>query len=143
MSMRCLRSKTQRTNRRAQFTQHGVVSHDGFGGLSHHLHLAAIEPNHAIANGLYLVQRVRAKENGFASIAQRNDAVKGLACKRAIAHRQGFVNDQNIGVDTGGNGKRQAHIHARRVGFNGLVNEGANVGKRNDVFNAVFNFQVC
>ena len=77
---------------------------------------------------------MRTKQHSGALLFELHDALKRFFSKRTIAYRQGFVNDQNIGVGAGGNGKSQAHIHAAGVGFDRLVNELSNARKVNNAF---------
>ena len=77
---------------------------------------------------------MRTKQHSGALFFELHDALKRFFSERAIAHRQGFVNDQNIGVGAGGDGKSQAHVHAAGIGFNRLVNELAHTRKVNNAF---------
>jgi hypothetical protein len=76
---------------------------------------------------------VRTEKNGCAAVAQTKNSVKGLAGELAVAHRQGFVNHQDVGLDAGSKRKRESDEHARGVGFDGPVNEHANAGKSDDL----------
>ena len=82
---------------------------------------------------------MRAKQQRHAALLELHDAVKRLARKSTIAHRQGFVNDQNIGLHGSGDGKRKPHIHAAGVRSNGLIDELADVCKVNDFLKVLFN----
>ena len=93
-----------------------------------------IKPQRTVAKRFHLVHGVRTKQHGGALRFELHDALKRLFGKRAIAHAQCFVNDQNIGVGAGGNRESQAHIHAAGIGFNGLVNELTYARKLNNAF---------
>ena len=104
-----------------------------FGRNPDHSDLAVVQPEGAGTERFDLVHRVRAEKNGCAAVTQTQNAVEGLAGKLAVAHRQGFVNHQDVGFDAGGQRKRQSHEHAGGVGFNRAVNEHANAGKSDDL----------
>ena len=80
---------------------------------------------------------MRAKQDGGATLFHGVDAVERLAGKLAIAHGQGFVYDQDVRIDAGGQRKRQPHEHAAGVGFDGLVNEMPDAREINDIAQAV------
>ena len=88
-----------------------------------------VEPHRSVAKRFHLVHGMRAKQHRGALLFELHDALKRFLGKRAIAHAQRFVNDQNVGAGAGGNGKGQAHIHAAGISFNRLVNELANARK--------------
>ena len=48
----------------------------------------------------------------FARLAEAINALLALALKRLVAHRQYFVGDQDVGINRGRHGKRQARVHA-------------------------------
>ena len=93
-----------------------------------------VQPHSPVAKRFHLVQRVRTKQHRGALRFKLHDALKRLLGKRAIAHTQCFVNDQNIRIGAGGNGKSQAHIHAAGIRFNRLVNELTNTRKFHNAF---------
>ena len=96
------------------------------------LDLALVKPNGALTQGLHLVDVVRAKENGDPLVLQGHDAVKGLPGKGAVAHRQGLIDHQNIRLHARGNREREPHVHATRIGFDGLVDEVLNARELDD-----------
>ena len=83
---------------------------------------------------------MRAKQNGRAAVLQLHDAVERLARKGAVAYRQRLVDDQDVGLDAGGNGKREAHVHAARIGFDRLLDEGRDARKVDDRVVALVDF---
>ena len=93
-----------------------------------------IEPQRTVAKRFHLVHGVGAKQHGGALRFELHDALKRLLGKRTVAHTQGFINNQDVRVGAGGNGKSQTHIHAAGVGFNRLVNELANARKFDNAF---------
>ena len=72
---------------------------------------------------------MRAEENRRTFLFELHDAVKRLARKSAVTHRQGFINDQYVRVYIGSNGKRQTNIHAARIRFDRLINKLPDIGK--------------
>ena len=43
--------------------------------------------------------------------------------KDRVADRECFIHDQNIWLGVDRDGKGEAHVHARRVGLDGLMNK--------------------
>ena len=78
-----------------------------------------LQPQAALAKQVHMEQGVRAQQQGGAVFAQLHDAVEGAFGEHAIAHGEGFIDDEDVGLDTGGHRKRQAHLHAAGVGFDG------------------------
>ena len=48
---------------------------------------------------------------------------QALFLELGIAHRQNLIHDQNLGVEVGGNGESQAHVHPAGVALDGCVDE--------------------
>src|SRR5689334_25365490 len=59
--------------------------------------------------------------------------VQALLLKRVIANRQHFVNDENLRLQMRGDRKREAHVHAAAVAFDGCVDKLLDFGKRDDL----------
>src|SRR5690349_6167404 len=53
-----------------------------------------------------------------------------------VAHGQGFVDEEDFGIEVNGHREGEADDHAARVSFDGLVDEIANLGKVRDVCKA-------
>lgn len=60
-----------------------------------------------------------------------------LLREEGVAHRQGLVDHENIGVNMRDHGKGQPHQHAAGVGFDRLVDELADVGEGLDIGKAM------
>ena len=92
-----------------------------------------MQPNRAVTEDLDVKQRMRAEQDGRAALLDFHDAVKRAPSKSAITNRQGFVDDQHIRVNAGGDGKRQAHMHAAGIGLDRLIDVHTDVGEGNDL----------
>ena len=63
--------------------------------------------------------------------------------EQGVADGEGFVDDEDVGVDVDDDGKGQADVHAAGVGFDGLVDKRADVGKGDDVVEAFGDFALA
>ena len=79
-----------------------------------------------------VVRAVRAKQNSAAIAAKRHDAFDAFFLEMLVAHGQGFVDDQHIGLHRRDQCKRQPHRHARRIGFDRPVQRLAQLAKLDD-----------
>src|SRR5215211_5125900 len=89
---------------------------------------AVVDPHRALAQPRQLTGRV-ADEEQRAGAAEIVDPVDALLLEGEVAHRQGLVDDQDLGIDVGANGEGQPHAHASRIEFQRLVHEGADAGE--------------
>ena len=112
--------------------QKTLVSRNHRRRIAHLLYRSLFKPNRARTQRLDLVHRMRAKKNCRPLVAQGHDAVERLARKRAVADRQGFIDDQNVRVDAGGDGKSQPNVHSAGIGLDRLVDEVADAREIND-----------
>jgi len=105
---------------------------DGFHG-------AVLDPDEAVAKRLERREIMRDDQDGavFGEILD-----KGIAFRAefGIADGQGFVDDQNIGVGMGADGKGEACRHAARIHFEGLIKEIADIGEGLDGRHALQHF---
>ena len=114
-----------------------VVGACDFWGGPKHAGLAFFEPEGALAQGFDGADVVAGEEQGHAVVEHAPHAAHALELEQGVAHRQRFVDDQDLRVHMHRHRERQAHIHAAGVGFDGAVDEVANVGKGDDVFGPV------
>ena len=114
-----------------------VVGARDFWGSPKHAGLAFFEPEGALAQGFDGADVVAGEEQGHAVVEHAPHAAHALELEQGVAHRQRFVDDQDLRVHMHRHRERQAHIHAAGVGFDGAVDEVANVGKGDDVFGPV------
>ena len=68
-----------------------------------------------------MVEAVRAEQNRATEVSELLNAFHAFFLKVLIAHGQGFIDDQHLGLHGGDQGKSQAHHHARRISFDGPV----------------------
>ena len=66
------------------------------------------------------------------AIQQLADASLGLVDERDVAHAQALVDQENLGVDLGGDGEGQPHVHAAGVVLQRQVREVAKPGEFED-----------
>ena len=69
------------------------------------------------------------EQNGDALLPQFVNFAHTALAEVDVADRQGFVHDQDFGIDMDGDREGQADRHAARVRFHGLVDEVADLGK--------------
>ena len=79
-----------------------------------------------------------AGEDDRAGLTEFAEEAHALLAEERIANGQGFVDHQDIGVHMGNHGKGQANDHAAGVGFDRLIEEGADVGEGGDLVKAGF-----
>src|SRR5262249_35458903 len=61
------------------------------------------------------------------------DPFQALLLERRVAHRQDLVDEQDLGVEVGGDGEGQPNIHAAGVALGGGVEEFLDLGESDDV----------
>lgn len=59
---------------------------------------------------------------------------KTFGLEGSIAYGENFVNNKDFGIDVDGDSESQAHIHARRVMFDGLFYKFPKTGKVDNAF---------
>ena len=72
-----------------------------------------IQEDRALANAFNLSNVVAHQDYGpTIAIDQVFHSVEALALKGKVADRQDFVDDQDLGLNTCGDGEPEAHLHA-------------------------------
>ena len=99
----------------------GQILRDHALGLAQFDHASMIEPHGAVADGLHVGGGVGNEENGDAARAQLMHLAHAALAEVDVAHGQGFIHQQNFGIDVDGHGESQAHHHAAGIGFHRLV----------------------
>lgn len=117
-----------------------VVARDDIGRFTVGHDAAFVNPDGALAQGFDLEQGVGTENETDTLLFEGHDAVEGFAGKGGIADGECLVDDEQVGVDSGGYRKGEAHVHAAGVGAYGLVDEGADVGKLDDFVGALRDF---
>ncbi len=69
------------------------------------------------------------KQNRPAFAGDVAHLTQALLLKFSVAHRQHLIHDQYLGVEVGGDGERQAHVHTAGVALDGSVDELLHTGK--------------
>ena len=95
------------------------------------------QPHSAVADGFDVGDGVGNEEDGDAARAQFVDFAHAALAEIDVAYRQGFVHQQDFGVDIDGDGEGQADYHAARISFDRLIDEVADFGEVFDVFVAL------
>ncbi|MAG63888.1 hypothetical protein CMO84_10255 [Candidatus Woesearchaeota archaeon] len=75
--------------------------------------LALIHQHNVLTHGLDRSHVMRDEDRGLALLAEFIQAVDTFALEVLIPHRQGLVNQQDVRINAGGDGKSKAHVHAR------------------------------
>ena len=71
-----------------------------------------IEQDDAVAQHPDILHAVRNEKKRGALLAVAADAPKALMLEVGVANRQGFIDNQDIGADRGGDREGDAHLHA-------------------------------
>src|ERR1017187_7690779 len=134
-----------RTLRRAfQHQVRRVLFHHGRQILSHHPvrfadlpKAALLQPQGAVADGIYIGDGVGNEQNRDAPRAQFVHLAHAALPEVDVAHRQGFVHQQDLRVHVDGYSKREPDDHTARIGLHRLVDELADFGKVLDILVAL------
>ncbi len=95
-----------------------------------------VEPEHALAVLADVLERVGDEEEGLAAGRDVGHAVVTLALKLLVAHGQGLVHQQDVGIHVGRDREGQPRGHAGREGANGGVDEVLQLGPLHDAIQA-------
>jgi hypothetical protein len=87
------------------------------------LELAFLDPDRAITSRSNGFESVRDEENGHATLAELSHASQAFLPKGLITFRRHLIDDQDVGVHLGGDGKAKAHHLAGGVGAQSRVDE--------------------
>src|ERR1017187_1230221 len=115
----------------------GHVFGDDAVGLADFDETAFVEPHDAVADGLDVGHGVGDEQDGDAALAQLVDLAHAALAEIDVADGEGFVDQQDFGIDADGYGEGQAHHHAAGIGLDGLVDEVADFGEVFDVLVAL------
>ena len=115
----------------------GEVFGDHAVGFADIDHAAVIEPQDAVADGLDVADGMRDEEDGDAALAEFVDLAHAALAEVDVADGEGFIHQQDFGIDVDGDGEGQAHHHAAGVGLDRLIDEVADLGEGGDVFVAL------
>ena len=102
-------------------------------GLAQLHHAAVVQPQGAVADGLDVAGGVGHVKDGNAAGAQVMHLAHAALAEVDIAHGQGFVHQQDLGVHIDGDGEGQPHYHAAGVRLDGLADEVADFGEGLDI----------
>ena len=95
--------------------------------------LAAVQPEPAPAKPLHRVRGVRHEEQRHPSLDELTDPAHALVLEVGVAHREGLVDDQHVGLHVCLHGEGEPQHHPARVELHGLFDELADVGERGDL----------
>ena len=99
----------------------------------------AVQPQRRVAEPLDKGQRMRDQENRLPAAAKLRELVQALVGEAFVADRQHFVDEQHVGIDVNRHGEPEPHVHARRVGLHRGVDELAQLGKIDNLVEALLN----
>ncbi len=98
---------------------------------------AAVEPDRFIAEPFDERQRMGNEQNRLAAPAEFAELVETLVRKAFVANGKDFIDEQHVRIDVDRDGETQAHVHAGRVRLDRRVDEVAQLGKLDDIVEAV------
>ena len=90
---------------------------------------AVQQQNGAVGKLLHQPQIVGDEQHRDLALAQFLKLAHAAVGEDRVAHGQGFIHDQNFGVDVDRGGKGQPHIHAARVFLDRALHEFADLGE--------------
>ena len=92
-------------------------------------HDPLIEQDGTVAEGFDGTGVVGDEQQGGALIAELANPGEAFVLEVGVADRQGFIDDQDVGADGGGDAEGEADLHSAGVGTNRLVDVVADFGK--------------
>src|SRR5688500_19898659 len=81
-------------------------------------------------DGGHVVTHEKHGASAACDVVEFSDA---LLLKLGVADREHLVDEQHVGFEMCGNGKRQPHVHAARVMLDGSVDESPDFGELDDL----------
>ena len=92
-----------------------------------------IEQDDAVAQHPDILHAVRNEKKRGALLAVAADSPEALVLEVGVANRQGFVDNQDIGADRGGDREGHSNLHAARISSNRLIEIFPDLCKRLDI----------
>ena len=92
--------------------------------------LALVDPGGVLAELLDLAEPVADEHDRAPVPAELVDLLGAPALEALVADREHLVDQQHLGLDVGGDGEAEAHVHARRVVLHRRVDELLEPGER-------------
>ena len=96
-------------------------------------HLALPQQHGAVAEPLDGLRVVRDEDDRAAAVLELGDLAEALALELLVADREHLVEQQHIGLDVRRDGEAEPHVHPRRVGAHGQVDELLELRERDDL----------
>lgn len=91
--------------------------------------LAVVEPHGTVADGFDVANGVRDEEDRDAFGAEFVHLSHAALAEVDVTDGEGFVDEEDLGIDMDGHGEGEADGHAAGVGFDGLVDEVSDFGE--------------
>ena len=101
---------------------------------------AVVEADDAVAVFADVGHAVADKDECGAAGEKAVDALLALAGEVGVAHGHDLVDEENLGLDGGGDAEAEARKHAGGVLVDGGIDEGADVGEVDDVVHQTLHF---
>ncbi|MCY1436243.1 hypothetical protein D9M71_523610 [compost metagenome] len=120
--------------------EHGVVVVHHFFGLAAHGHAPVFQEDGGVADRLDRGAVMGHDQQRGAGLAEVADAIEAFVLEVGVAHRQRFVDDQDIRPPRGGHAERQTHLHAAGIGAHRMVDGLADFGEALDFRHQRFDF---
>ena len=73
------------------------------------------------------------KQHGSSCAGDFGHFAKAFFLKLGVADRQDFVDNENLGLEMGGDGEGEAHIHAARIALDRRIEESLDFGEGDDL----------
>src|SRR4051812_12930919 len=109
------------------------VRHDRIVRRAVEEHGAVLEEHCAVAETLDRGRVVRYEHDGPAALLEVEDLAEALALERLVADGEHLVQQENVGFDVRCDRETEPHVHPRRVGAHGQVDEVLESRERDDL----------
>ena len=108
-------------------------------GRADQLDVSAREHHRAVAELLHETHGVGHQDDRLTLLLETVEDVQALLLERRVAHRQHLIDQHHIGIGVHHHREREAHLHARRVVLQLLVDEALQSAEGDDLVEAVAN----
>ncbi len=95
--------------------------------------MPVVKPHGAISQGFDVSRGVRYEKYRNAARPQLMNFTHAALAEVDVAYGEGFIHEQDFGIDVNRNGKGEPDHHSGGIGFGGTVDEFADLGKGFDL----------
>ena len=93
----------------------------------------AVEPHRLVAEPLDATEVVGDEHDRLPARLELLDLADAAMLERFVADGQHLIDQQDVRVDGDRDREPKPHVHARRIGLDGVVDEGLEAGERHDL----------